>query len=164
MNNELFDFDDLKDLDLDDIMQLTIGQIADAQKFVLPPRGIYKLKLDIEMGTMGSGDKETKCISATWTILQTIELLDAEVDVPIPEGTEFSQNWGGGGVTFFKTNLAPLGLQLGATETTTLAQLLEILSGKEYVGTVTHRDDKNKVDEKGKKITYPGVVDLSVVM
>jgi hypothetical protein len=158
---DLLGFEELRDLGIDDIMDLPLSQIADAQGFVLPPRGMYHLKLNIDFGEQGTGDKAVKCIAATWTILATIELANDQ-DIPLPEGTEFNQNWAGGGVQFFKTNFGPALGTLGANDQTTLSQALKLLDGKEFKGTVTHREDKEKTDDKGNKRKYAGVVDIAL--
>jgi hypothetical protein len=158
---DLLGFEELKDLGIDDIMDLPLSQIADAQGFVLPPRGMYHFKLNIDFGEQGQGEKAVKCIAATWTILHTIELANDQ-DVPLPEGTEFNQNWAGGGVQFFKTNFGPVLQTLGANDQTTLSQALKLLDGKEFKGTVTHREDKEKLDDKGNKRKYAGVVDIAL--
>jgi hypothetical protein len=159
----LLTFEDLKDLDIDDISGLSLGEIADAAGFPVPPLGHYQLRLEIDFGEQGQGDKAVKCIAATWEIVETVELVNPENDVPLPPGTKFTQNWAGGGVQFFKTNFGKVAVERGATNETTIAQLLPLLNGILVTADVTHRKDKEKTDDKGKPRVYPGVTNITLI-
>jgi hypothetical protein len=89
---ELLDFEQLNELDLDDIADLQINQIADAKGFVLPPIGMYRLALAVDFGEVGKEGQKKKAIVAEWTVREVIELQDAEATPPAVD-TTFTTSW-----------------------------------------------------------------------
>ncbi len=159
---QLLSFEDLKDLSLDDIMDMPLSEIAESAGFVVPPLGHYHLELAIDFGEQGQGDKAIKVIVAKWTVLETVELVNDE-DVPVPVGTVFTQNFSGGGMTNFRTNLGPLVMERGGNDKTTVSESLPMLDGIKVTADIMHRLDKEKVDAKGKKVRYPNVVNIKLL-
>ena len=150
--NEKLTKEVLKELSIEDMLDIELDMVEDIQGFLLPPKGFYRFNID-ECKLDLAGEKQV--IKVTLRIFETLELVNSE-DTPAPDGGIFDQTYFPGfGISQFKTEYGEIARDAGFT---TFRELVDGLGGMEISGFVGHRKDKND-----KEKVYPVVNKITAV-
>lgn len=150
--SELLGKEELKELSIDELLDIDLEAVEDMQGFLLPPKGFYRLVIN-ESGLSEAGD--TQVIKIGLAIGETLELVNSS-DEPAPEGGQFDQTYFPGfGVQQFKTEFAEVAKSQGFT---TFGELINGLAGMEITAHIGHRKDKNDKDK-----FYPTISKIEAV-
>ncbi len=142
----------LKELSVDDMLDLELDMVEDIVGFLLPPKGYYRLSID-ECKVDIAGEKQV--IKTSLRIMETIELVDTD-DKPAPDEGTFDQTYFPGyGIGQFKTEYGPIARESGFT---TFRDLIDGLGGMEINAYIGHRKDKNDKDK-----VYPTVSKITAI-
>jgi hypothetical protein len=149
-------------IDVDSDLDGSVDETNTAPEFVTPPNGKYRLKvLGVKIASRKAKNEETgeevdkNSARASIAVVETIEV--AEGDIPVPDGSMFSQQWqwtdqGKEYCKLFATKV--LGGE--AIKGATWRQVFEALEGAEFTGRVT-----NKVSVvNGKEYTNTNINDI----
>ena len=129
--------DELKNVDLESILDMNLEDIPEAADFVTPPVGFYRLGITkCEQKEMG----ENEGISVSFTVLETLETNKKDV-TRVPDGSLFSVGYSG---AFGLSNLKKQYKEVSeAGNYVTFRELIENLEGMEVFAIVKNRKDKN---------------------
>lgn len=137
---------------LDDLFASSLDDLADLPSFEVPSKGAY-------IGTVATAVKEVNkkpAIEVTYTILETVELENADDKVPAP-GTKFSTAFILGTSTaegFLKQFLLPFAEHFGTKNPGELVR--DLIQDVQIAFTLGHRadkEDKEKIYAQVKNIT-----------
>lgn len=137
---------------LDDLFASSLDDLADLPSFEVPSKGAY-------IGTVATAVKEVNkkpAIEVTYTILETVELENADDKVPAP-GTKFSTAFILGTSTaegFLKRFLLPFAEHFGTKNPGELVR--DLIQDVQIAFTLGHRadkEDKEKIYAQVKNIT-----------
>lgn len=133
--------EDLKEISIDDLLEVGIDEIEDAAGFVLPPMGAYTLNIvSCAKVLIGAEGEEKAAIQVELSVAETVELSDPTQD-PVAEGAEFSiAYFGGQGAQYFKTEFGQAAKDAGAV---TLGDMFEKLPTCNVFAQIGHRKAKN---------------------
>ena len=135
--------EELKNIDIESLLDTQIADIPLPADFVTPPPGYYRLGITkVEQKTVGANDLDGVGIS--YTVLETMELSKKD-DTPVADESLFS--------TFHAVGfgLAALAKECKAVygeEQITLRELVERLEGMEVYAVIKNRSDKNDKEKK----------------
>ena len=137
---------------LDDLFAASLDDIADLPSFEVPSKGAY-------IGSVTTAIKEVNkkpAIEATYTIMETVELENADDKAPAP-GTKFSTAFILGTATaegFLKQFLLPFAEHFGTRDTGALVR--DLIQDVQIAFTLGHRadkEDKEKIYAAVKNVT-----------
>lgn len=143
----------MSDINVNDLLDMDLDDLADMPEYVTPPAGSYVLRL-IKLGPKAIGDHPAWDLKAA--IVATAELADAS-ETPVADGSEFNcaymmDNEFGQGA--FKAAMAGLKDHFGVSK---LADLREHVVGLEVFAQI-----KNRVDKKDKTKRYAEITTMIV--
>lgn len=154
--------DELKALDMNDLMDVAIDEIEELPEFVTPPRGYYELAIPkIEQRTIETSEGDVETLVLTFSVVRCIEkdeLQAKEKELPdVQEGAMFTQNFmQGAGI---QRLLKLFGSVVQQNNCKTLRELLAILPTINVNAVVKHRYAKD--DRKTKETPFTDLSDIT---
>lgn len=147
--------EELKNMSISDVLDLPVSAIEEAAGYVLPPIGAYVLGIKkAGLGSIGAEGAKKETVGLDFTVVATTELADT-TETPLPEGSEFSINYiGGGSLPYFVRDFGEISATIGATS---LKDLFAKLAGVQITCLVTHN-----INPTTKK-AYPQISDVKMV-
>lgn len=146
-------------VDIESLMDMSIGDLKDLPGFEVPPKGHYKLNVSLERKKVNDKDGiEAKC-----TVLETLELANT-ADTAVADGTKFGQlffmdnEWGQGG---FKGFALPIATALGFTSVRAAVDGIQNVTIAATLGHRYHKEDKAK--PIGDRRTYADLKNIEVL-
>jgi hypothetical protein len=145
--------DELKQIDVESLLDTQIDDIPLPADFVTPPPGYYRLGITkVEQKTIGANDLDG--VSLNFVVLETMEL-NKKDDTEVAVESLFSVFYA---VGFGLAALAKECKPIYGDEKITLRELIERLDGMEVYAVITNRKDKYDPERK-----YAGVKQLTPV-
>lgn len=145
--------DELKQIDIESLLDTQIDDIPLPADFVTPPPGYYRLGIQkVEQKTVGANDIDG--ISLNFIVLETMELSKKD-ETPVADESLFSVFYA---VGFGIASLAKECKAIYGDEKISVRELLERLGGAEVYAVITNRKDKNDPEKK-----YAAVKQLTLV-
>lgn len=132
-------------LDMEALLDSTMDEVEQAPDYVEPPAGQYILAVhEVTLAPAKTADKPP-VITTTLEVIETIQLANPTVDLPVPAGSLFSirNNYDDKGLPYFKRNAAKI---LGASVDGVPMRdiFLELTNVKEVPAVVTRREYKKE--------------------
>lgn len=135
--------DELKQIDVESLLDTQIDDIPLPADFVTPPPGYYRLGITkVEQKTIGANDIDG--VSVNFVVLETMEL-NKKDDTEVAVDSLFSVFYA---VGFGLASLAKECKAIYGDEKITLRELIERLDGMEVYAVIKNRKDKNDPERK----------------
>lgn len=154
--------DELKAMDMGDLMETNFSDIEELPEYVTPPRGYYELQVPkIEQRTVETTDGDVEALVLTFSVVRCIEkeeVADKEQVLPdAQEGALFTQNYmQGAGI---QKLIKLFGSVIQTSNCTNLRELLAVLPTININAVVKHRFAKD--DRKAKTTPYSDLSDVT---
>lgn len=130
-------------LDLEAMMDGTLDAVVAAPEFINPPAGDYVLGIKdakLEKYKSKTDQKEGVRIRVSYTVNQTVELPANSEELPVPDGTMFSESfmYSEEGLPYFKQRAQNI-LNVKSVEGVSLRELFDALKGTEFPARISIR-------------------------
>lgn len=154
---KLYDYEDLKDQDIEALLDLPFSEIAKTKSFITPPKGSYIFDVvKCAKGVVGQGENETPAVIMHFSLNTVVEMLHPEDDKEPEVGSLVNLSYlGGSSIQRIRTIYGEIAVALQAEN---LGQLLEKFEGCKIACVVGHRKNKQNADEP-----YPTFSEVSLV-
>ena len=137
--------DDMKAMDIENLLEVSVSQIAEVKEFNLFPTGAYSLQClscDVAEGTETNGAH----IMTTFKVVEVQELENAEDAAEAPEeGEEFrARYYPGYGFENFKTTFSDICESLPLGIDSSLREMMEAMPSTNWEGMIEKKTFKDK--------------------